>query len=71
MTTTETFDQAIAVRNVAALKLYEAEIAAHDANQTHIDEWIRAAHEHLHTAIVDYSAANAVVTSLRELQLAA
>lgn len=54
--------QAIAERDVAARRMYEAELAAHDAHQARVEEWIVAAHERLHAAITDYLAADAAVT---------
>ena len=41
----------------AAHWLYEAELALHDAIQTHEDPWIKAASEHLHVAAVRYAEA--------------
>jgi len=59
----QTYQQAIAAKAVAAHALYEAELAAHDAHQTHIDAWITAAHDRLHSAVVRYSSADALVAS--------
>ena len=67
----QTYQQAVAARDLAARKLYEAELAAHDANQTHIDSWIRAAHDRLHTAVARYLAAEAALSSLRQAPVAA
>jgi hypothetical protein len=53
----QTYQQAVAARELAARKLYEAEVAVHDAHQTHVDGWIRAAHDRLHTAVTRYLAA--------------
>ena len=41
----------------AATRLYDAEVALHHARQTHVDEWISAASERLHTAVEAYLAA--------------
>lgn len=41
-------------KDVAAQKLYDAECALHAAHQSHVDEWITAASDHLHRAIVAY-----------------
>lgn len=41
----------------AAARLFRAEIALHDAHQTHVDSWIAAANDRLHEALVDYLAA--------------
>lgn len=40
----------------AAARLFRAEIALHDAHQTHVDCWIAAAGDRLHEALVDYLA---------------
>jgi hypothetical protein len=65
---TNTYQQAIAARDAAAHALYEAELAVHDAHQTGVDEWISAAHRHLHNAIVQHSAA---INSVAVFELAA
>jgi hypothetical protein len=67
----QTYQQAVAARELAARKLYEAEVAVHDAHQTHVDGWIRAAHDRLHTAVTRYLAAEAAVSSLRSAEIAA
>jgi hypothetical protein len=59
----QTYQQAAAERALAARRLHEAEIAAHDANQTQVDEWIRAAHDRLHVAVTRYLAADAALTA--------
>jgi hypothetical protein len=46
-------------RDVAARALYDAELALHVARQTRVDEWIRAAGDRLHTAVLRYEAATA------------
>jgi len=67
----QTYQQAVATRDLAARKLYEAELAVHDAHQSHIDQWISAAHEKLHTAVVRYLATQAAVSALRPVTTAA
>jgi hypothetical protein len=47
-------DEAIDQLHGAARELYEAELALHDAHQTHVDSWIAAAGDHLHRAVVRY-----------------
>lgn len=37
--------------------MYDAEIALHIAHQTHVDEWIAAAADKLHDAIVEHTEA--------------
>jgi hypothetical protein len=44
-------------RHAAAVRLYAAECALHDAHQTHVDEWIRAAGDRLHEAVAEHLAA--------------
>lgn len=46
-------------RDSAALALYNAEVALHAARQTQVDEWIRAASDRLHEAVLHYEAATA------------
>jgi hypothetical protein len=58
-----TYEQEVALRNRAAQALYQAELAVHDAHQTHVDEWIRAAHDRLHVAVTRYAVADARVSS--------
>lgn len=38
----------------AAGQLHRAELALHDAHQTHVDAWIKAATNRLHDAVVRY-----------------
>jgi len=59
-----TYEQAVAALDNAAHALYNAEVALHDAHQTHVDEWIGAAQDHLHLAV-------ARVSSLRHQAFAA
>jgi hypothetical protein len=65
------YEQAVAAVDMAARALYTAEIALHDAHQTHVDEWIAAAQDHLHLAVAAHAAAVAHVSSLRHHALAA
>jgi hypothetical protein len=67
----QTCQQAVAARELAARKLHEAEIAAHDANQTHIDFWIRAAHDRLELAVARYVAAEEALAFPRQTPVAA
>lgn len=46
--------------DVAARRLYCAELALHDAHSTHEDAWIAAAADRLHEAIEAYLAAKRV-----------
>jgi hypothetical protein len=38
----------------ASLRLFEAEVALHEARQTRVDRWITAASDRLHAAVIDY-----------------
>jgi hypothetical protein len=70
MTTTQStsptqYEQVLEARNRAAHALYEAELALHDAHQTHVDQWIQAASDHLHAAVVRHLAADALAKQLQ------
>lgn len=65
------YARAVAAMEHAAHALYQAEVALHDAHQTHVDEWIGAAHDRLHAAVTRYTAANALVSAARDHTLAA
>ncbi len=45
----------------AGRRLYDAEVALHHAHQSHVDEWISAAADRLHEAIVDYELAIGII----------
>jgi hypothetical protein len=67
MTTTLTaqpnrYEQAVAARAHAAHALYEAELALHDARQTGVDEWMLAASNHLHVAVLAYTDAEGTLS---------
>lgn len=51
-----TDQQTMQISDAAAQELYRAELALHDAHQSHVDQWINAANEHLHRAITHYLA---------------
>lgn len=57
--------QATTRRELAARALYRAELAVHDAHQSHLDAWITAANDHLHLAVAEYLEADAALSSLR------
>ena len=66
MTNTDrNYEQAVAARDHAARALYLAELALHDAHQTHVDAWIGAANDRLHVAVARHSAADTLVYRLR------
>jgi hypothetical protein len=50
-------DGELAERRRAANALYDAEVALHIARQTHVDEWIAAAADRLHEAILGHARA--------------
>jgi hypothetical protein len=54
-----TDQQASQISDAAAQELYRAELALHDAHQSHVDVWITAASENLHRAIAHYLAVQA------------
>ena len=60
--TDRTYEHAVAARIDAACALHSAEIAVHDAHQTHVDLWISAANDRLHIAVTQYLAADALVS---------
>jgi hypothetical protein len=41
----------------ASRHLFEAELALHDAHQSHVEAWIAAAGDKLHQAVLDHLAA--------------
>lgn len=47
----------------AGRRLYDAEVALHHAHQTKVDEWISAAADGLHEAIVDYELVTGILTA--------
>lgn len=47
----------------AARRLYDAEVALHVAHQTAVDEWIAAAADRLHTAVLAHQRAVALSTA--------
>ena len=59
----QSYEQAVAAKDVAAHALYSAELAVHDAHQTYVDAWIGAAHDRLHVAVGRYLAAEATVAA--------
>jgi hypothetical protein len=67
----DAYRHAVVEKESAARALYAAELAVHDAHQTHVDEWIRAAHDHLHIAVVRYTEADRIVSALGRPTLAA
>lgn len=60
MTATTTSQPQNGPVDVAARRLYHAELALHDAHTTHEDVWIAAAADRLHEAIEAYLAVKAV-----------
>ncbi|MGH8861386.1 MAG: hypothetical protein ACRDVG_09170 [Jatrophihabitantaceae bacterium] len=68
MTTTSSstsdYQQCVVARDDAARSLYNAELAVHDAHQSHVDAWINAASERLHAAVVAHLDAEARLHAL-------
>ena len=63
-TATSTYDERRADLDRAARSLFRAELAVHDAHQSHVDAWLQAANDRLHVAVVAHLEAEA---RLREL----
>jgi DUF971 family protein len=53
----------VMARDIAARMLYRAEIALSDAHDTGVDEWVDAANERLHQAVLRYEAALSQLSS--------
>ncbi len=47
------YQRALDRRNAASRYLYETEVALHAAHQSHVDDWVRAASERLHLAVLE------------------
>jgi hypothetical protein len=43
--------------DIAARRMYDAEVALHIARQTHVDAWVSAACDRLHEAVLQHAAA--------------
>jgi hypothetical protein len=56
-----THRRAVAEYDAASAELYRAELALHDAHQSGVDEWVRAAGDHLHAALVRHYRAEAAL----------
>lgn len=52
--TPSTPDSTRAALDHASGHLYDAECAAHCARQSGVDQWIAAANDHLHQAVLEY-----------------
>lgn len=59
MTKALTHAEAIAARELAVTHVHEAEAALHVARQTDVDEWIQAASDKLHLAVLELKRADA------------
>jgi hypothetical protein len=53
------YQRALCRRKAASVRLYEVEVALHAAHQSHVDQWVQAASEHLHLAVLDLRLAEA------------
>lgn len=51
----------LAARAQAATRCFDAEVALHHAHQSHIDIWINAAADKLHTAVLELADADAAL----------
>jgi hypothetical protein len=45
---------------LTARRMYEAEVALHAARQAHVDQWVAAAYDRLHEAVIDHRLAVAL-----------
>jgi hypothetical protein len=54
--------------DVAGVRLYEAEYQLHIAHQSHDDNWIRAASDRLHEAVLAYRVATDAAAHAGKLQ---
>jgi hypothetical protein len=68
---TDDYVRALEDRERAARELYDAEVALHHARQAGVDQWIGAAGDRLHVALVRYECAENALTALRAAALAA
>jgi len=59
MSTPAVDNDAVAVRQAASVRVFDAETALRIAIQTDVDAWVRAAAEKLHSAVVELEAADA------------
>lgn len=59
MSTPTVDNDAVAARQAASKRVFDAEAALRIAIQTDVDSWVRAAAEKLHQAVVDLEAADA------------
>lgn len=55
------YEEALLRRDAASKDLYETELTLHAAHQSGVDEWVRAASEHLHRALLALELAEADV----------
>ncbi|MDQ1732302.1 MAG: hypothetical protein QOK10_2461 [Pseudonocardiales bacterium] len=62
---TDEYARALEARESTARELYEAEITLHDARQSDVDLWVRAASDRLHGALVRYQLAEESLAMLR------
>lgn len=51
----------LSTRSLARTHVHCAEMALHDAEQSHVDSWVRAAADRLHDAILELLAADSAL----------
>lgn len=59
------YEAALSEYETSCAQLYRSEQALHEAHQTGVDEWIRAASDRLHESLVQEMRAAAALTQLR------
>lgn len=60
----KTYQQAVEARDIAAHKVYETELALHDAHQSQMDSWITATSDRLHIALARHTATQVALAAL-------
>jgi hypothetical protein len=62
---TDEYARTLEAREATARELYEAEVTLHDARQSGVDHWVRAASDRLHVSLVRYQRAEEALAMLR------
>ena len=58
-------DNAVTEYEASCQNLYRSELALHDAHQTHEDNWIAAAADRLHQAVLRHESASRMLAELQ------
>lgn len=59
--TSQPYSELVAARETASKHVHDAEAALHFALQADVDEWVKAASEKLHSAVLELEAADAAL----------